>query len=181
MRKIGIVVIAVLLGAALAAAAQPPKPGPEQQELAYLVGRWTFEGVYHATRMGPAAKESGSFEWRWFPGGLQIVRELQAKGGRGGEVKAFNAMGYDPSSREYLIFGMSDGGLMGLYRATLSAGAWTLRWSETSQGRKYDWRGTLKMVPPDTVLWTAEYSEDGKTWTVDQESRDTRVKAAPAR
>ena len=53
--------------------AQPPKPGPEHQKLAGLVGNWTTAGEVTENPFGPAEKWSGTITSEWFSGNFAVV------------------------------------------------------------------------------------------------------------
>ena len=64
--------------------AQPPKPGPEVQKLAYTLGTWKTEGEAKAGNpFGPAGKFSGTGTCEWFAGGFHVVCRGESTGPRG--------------------------------------------------------------------------------------------------
>jgi hypothetical protein len=143
-----------------AAATPPPRPGPEHQKLAPLVGEWTSEGECVATPMTPAEKWSTKLKNEWFKGGFAVVRHLTSKGSVTGETAGLEVITYDGDAKAYTWYGVDSTG-----------------WTATIKGKTYKARGSMKGLGSDKLLWSMDYSEDGKTWKPACTATDVRVKA----
>src|SRR3972149_3426840 len=99
MNKLSVIVLLTLAAPCLAlgqaTSAQPPKPGPEHQKLAGLVGNWTTEGEATENPFGPAEKWSAKIASEWFSGNFAVVRHLDGKGSVSGESRGLDVIAYD--------------------------------------------------------------------------------------
>lgn len=159
------------------AAAAPPRPGPEHQKLAALVGAWTSEGEATANPFGPAEKWSAKIATEWFSGNFAVVRYVEGKGSVGGESRALDVIAYDPTAKTYTWYAIDSTGWTGLAKSEISGDVLTVVWDLQVKGKTYKSRGTLKGLGSDRMTFGMEYSTDGKTWTPYFHSTDTRVKS----
>jgi hypothetical protein len=160
------------------AAAQPPKPGPEHQALAGLVGNWTSEGECSATPMTPAEKWSAKIKAEWFPGKFAVVRHLESKGSVTGESVGLEILAYDGQAKAYTWYGVDSFGWNAMAKGSIAKNVLTVTWPATVKGKAYKVRGMVKELGSDKLLWTMEYSADGKTWKAACTATDVRAKAS---
>ena len=160
-----------------AQAAKPPKPGPEHQKLAALLGAWTTQGEARESPFGPADKWSGTIKSEWWAGHFAVVRHLEEQSSVRGESRSLDVLTYDATAKGYTWFYLDSQGGSGLAKGTIAGDALTVVFDVPVDGKVYKLRGTLKGLGADTLTWDAEYSEDGKAWKAFSHSTDTRVKA----
>jgi hypothetical protein len=166
---------AVTLGQAVAG--QAPKPGPEHERLAALVGNWTSEGECTESPMTPAEKWSTRLKNEWFRGNFAVVRNLESKGSVSGEFVGLEIVTYDSQAKAYTWYGIDSTGWNAMAKGSISKDALKVTWSATVKGKAYKLRGILKGLGTDKLLWTMDYSEDGKTWKTACTATDVRSKA----
>ena len=157
--------------------APPPKPGPEHQKLAGLVGTWTSEGEAAANPFGPAEKWSAKIVSEWFSGNFAVVRHAEGKGSVSGENRALDVIAYDATAKTYTWYAIDSAGWTGLAKSEISGDVLTVVWDVQLKGKTYKTRGILKGLGSDRLTFVGEYSADGKTWTPYFHSTDTRVKS----
>ena len=158
--------------------AQPPKPGPEHQKLAGLVGNWTTEGESAENPLFPAEKWSGTITSEWFSGNFAVVRHTNEKFSVSGEIHSLEVIAYDRTAKTYTWYGVDDhGGGGDLVKASIAGDVLTAVWESQEKGKTYKFRGTLKGLGSDRLTFVMEYSEDGTTWKPFLHSTDTRVKS----
>jgi hypothetical protein len=167
---------------ARAAGSQPPKPGPEHQKLAALVGNWTKEGECTENPFGPAEKWSTKLKSEWFPGNFAVVRRLESKGSVTGESAGMEVVTFDGGAKAYTWYGIQSTGSTGFAKGSISKDVLSVTWpaivkGKTYKGKTYKIRGKLKGLGSDKLVWSMEFSEDGKTWKAACKATDTRVKA----
>src|SRR5262245_8886364 len=93
----------VVLGAQVIALGQakapaPPKPGPEHQRLAYMVGKWTGEGEMKASPMGPGGKITSVDTCEWFDGHFSVICHSEGKS-PSGPMKSVGILSYSPEEK----------------------------------------------------------------------------------
>ncbi|MGO9675829.1 MAG: DUF1579 family protein [Candidatus Sulfotelmatobacter sp.] len=181
MKHIGILMLmlaATCLAVGQGTSAQPPKPGPEHQKLAGLVGNWTTEGEMTENPLGPAEKWSGTIKSEWFSGNFAVVRHTDEKFSVSGETHALEVIAYDKAAKTYTWYGVnSQGGGGDLGKASISGDVLTAVWEFQFKGKAYKFRGTVKGLGSDRLTFVGEYSEDGTAWKAYLHSTDTRVKS----
>ena len=182
MKRLVFLALAIMLAApaftlAQAAPVQPPKPGPEHQALAGLVGTWTSEGECSATPMTPAEKWSAKLKSEWFPGKFAVVRHLESKGSVTGESVGLEVLTYDSQAKAYTWYGVDSFGWNAMAKGSIAKDVLTVTWPATVKGKAYKIRGIVKGLGSDKLLWTMEYSADGKTWKAACTATDVRAKA----
>jgi hypothetical protein len=110
MRLSSVMTIACMLVSAIhLSVAQPqtaaPKPGPEHEQLAMLVGEWAFEGETKDSTLGPG-KFSGTSSARFVHNGFFVEVGWTAKGPfgvlEGSEMRAYDAASKTHKSHWFL-------------------------------------------------------------------------------
>ncbi len=182
MRHISILMLilaATCLALGQGTSAQPPKPGPEHQKLAGLVGNWTTEGEMTENPFYPAEKWSGTIKSEWFPGNFAVVRHTDIKYSVSGEIHGLDVIAYDRTAKTYTWYGVDDqGGGGDLGKASIAGDVLTAVWEDFQvKGKTYKSRATLKGLGSDRLTFVLEYSEDGTAWKAFFHSTDTRVKS----
>jgi hypothetical protein len=181
MKRIVVFVLAMLImpltALAEGTAFQPPKPGPEHQKLAGLVGNWTSEGECKENPIAPVEKWSAKLKSEWYPGNFAVVRRLESKGTVSGEAVGLEVITYDSQAKVHTWYGIDSTGWTAMGKGSISKGVFKVTWPVSVKGKAYKVRGILKGLGSDKLLWSVDYSEDGKTWTTICTATDVRVKA----
>jgi hypothetical protein len=157
--------------------AQPPKPGPEHQKLAGLVGEWTTEGEATETPFGPAEKWSGKITSEWLPGNFAVLRHVDENFSVTGKILGLDVITYDGTAKTFTWYEVDNRGGTELDKASISGEVLTVSGENEAKGRIYKVRGTLKGLGSDRLSWVGEYSEDTAVWKTYQHSTDIRVKS----
>ena len=168
--------VAVVTSLAFAQGA-PPRPGAEHQQLAALVGTWSSTGESTANPIEPAQKWTAGIKAEWFPGRFAVVMNTTSKGSVVGDSVALDVITYDPVVKGYTWYSLDSLGSTGLGRGSITGNTLTVVWDVPAKGKVYKLRGTLKGLGSDKMLWTQEYSEDGKAWKLYARATDTRIKS----
>ena len=180
MSRSALLFVAMLLWPSIALAEagafQPPKPGPEHQKLAGLVGTWTSEGVCEANPFGPAEKWSSRIKNEWFPGKFAVVRHIEQKGSVTGDSVGLEIVAYDASARAHTWYGIDSMGWSGFGKGSIKKDVLRTTFRYLVKEKPYQVRATVKGLGSDRLDFTLEYSEDGKAWKVACTAIDTRVK-----
>lgn len=181
MKKLPVIVLLALTIPCLAigqdAPTEPPKPGPEHQKLAGLVGDWITEGAASENPFYSPEKWSGKIRSEWFSGNFAVVRHVDGKSSVIGEIRSLDVIAYDAAAKTYTWYSIGSLGGTTFGKAAIVDDALTVVWETQVKEKPYKVRGTLKGLSSDRLNWVAEYSEDGQTWTPYFQSTDTRVKS----
>ena len=181
-RRIALVGVLVVVCAMLVRAqtAQAPRPGPEHKKLGVFLGSWSVDGEFKP-RNGygvPAGKASVIERFQWMPGEFFLQMNRDGKG-PAGEIKHMIIFGYDSVAKKHTgtWYGLIGGGSIS---ATLTNTGNTWLWSGggyTPDGRAYQERCTVMVVPNASYTVSCETSSDGKTWSPSYEGKATRSKS----
>jgi len=103
--------------AAPAAAAVPdlPKPAPELQKLAFLVGDWVHDEVYEASPLGPAGKGAGRSRNQWVLGDHHLYM-VYAGNTPMGKMEGRGFLRWDAAAKAYTLDWFDNTGLAFHYR-----------------------------------------------------------------
>jgi hypothetical protein len=162
---------------AQAQAPAPPKPGPEHQRLAALVGNWTFDGEMKPGPMGPGGKITGTDRITWMAGGFFVERRFSGKAAGLGEMSGVEIMGYDAAKKVYTynVFDSTGAASSGTY--TINGSTWTGTGVGSMGGQSMQERCTLGFGAGNTTLSVkCEVSMDGKKWIPFVEGTSTKGK-----
>jgi len=163
-------------GVLRAQAPAAPKPGPEQQKLAYFAGRWTEVGVVKPGPTGPGGPMNVTSNCEWFAGGFNLVCRSDGKG-PSGETRSLGILGYSTERKRYTYFGIDNAGMGGdMSYGDLTGDTWVWEGESVMGGKPVKGHYTIKQVSPDSYTWKWEMSFAGAPWTLMAEGTDTRVK-----
>jgi hypothetical protein len=155
----------------------PPKPGPEVEKLAVIVGRFTVEDELKAGAMGPnspAMKFSGTEDCRWAAGGFAVVCEA-ALYGPGSKYSETSFVYYDPTSKTYRYHAVDSSGGIENKTGTVSGDVWTWLGESIFGGKMYHTRYIMKFVSTDSFEYTDESGESENSMKVFVSGTETRV------
>ena len=113
----------------------PQHPGPEQEGLAALVGRWRTEGWTTGTDDAPPARIDAWDTYEWLPGRFAVLHTVDARVGDE-HVEGAEIVGWDPTRGVYVTqyFG-SDGA--NAYEASLAEKDGALTWRMRSRSDRF--------------------------------------------
>ena len=160
--------------------AQTPKPGPEHKKLGVFLGSWSIDGEFKSGNgYGfPAGKVIQVERFQWIPGEFFLQMNRDGKG-PGGEIKHMIIFGYDSVARKHTgtWYDLNAGESIS---ATFTNTGNTWLWSgsgHTPDGRAYQERCTVAVVPNASYTVKCETSSDGKSWSASYEGKATRSKS----
>ena len=160
--------------------AQAPKPGPEHKKLGVFLGSWSVDGEFKPGNGygSPAGKTSVVERYQWMPGEFFLQMNRDGKG-PAGEIKHMIIFGYDSVAKRHMgtWYELIGGGTI---PATLTNTGNTWLWSgtgHTSQGKAFQERCTVAVVPNASYTVKCETSADGKTWSSSFEGKGTKSKS----
>ena len=163
-------------GFSQAQTAQPPKPGPEVQELAYYVGTWKGEGEAKAGPLGSGGKLSSSQTCEWFAGGFHVVCRGEETG-PSGKRTFLNIMAYDAETKGYTEYGISSFGESEYNKGgSIVGNKLMFLWDGDAGEKPAKFRYTEVHVSPMLYTYKAEASVGNEPWTVIGEGKITKVK-----
>lgn len=164
MRKVlGSFVVAAALCATGVSAQAPPKPGPEQKNLARFAGTWRMDGNMETSPLGPGGKMTGTETCTMFEGGWHLVCESSGKGPMG-DIKGHAILTYDRNAKQYRYFSVNNMPDAEMATGTVSGNTWTWNGTMEQGGQKIHSRFTLVETSPTVHTFKWEMSMDGKTW-----------------
>lgn len=156
--------------------AQTPKPGPEYDKLAGLIGEWNSEGELKENPFGPPEKWTGKVTYEWFPGRFAVVSNQYTKSTVNGQRHEYNVWGYDPATKLYTWYGVDNFGMnFFVPNMSISGDVLIATWDMQVKGKTYKLRATTTGWGTGKVTNIQEYSEDGKVWKQSYRSTETKV------
>jgi hypothetical protein len=177
MRLSLIILTAAILIAAIRAQAPdgPPKPGPQHQQLAYYVGKWTSEGDVKATAFGPGGKYTATETCEWFAGKFAVTCTTDGAM-MNGVIKGMSVLSYDSYEKTYVYFETNNWGENVFSRGAVDGDTWT--WNNESHmgGKTIHGRFTMKHVSPDLATYKFEMGSGSDALTLVMEGKQTRQK-----
>ncbi len=183
--------VTLLAALALPALAQAPpalpKPGPEQQRLAYYLGTWTSTADMKPSAFGPGGKTSFTEHNEWFPGDFFLVSHSEGEMPGGAKVKGMSTMGYDLGKKEYFYHAINSAGMAEYATGRVDGDTWTWNSEMPIGGKTYKNRFTLKEKTPTSYDFKFEQSEDGMNWntimegSAHKQAAKTTAKKTPAK
>jgi hypothetical protein len=157
---VGLVTVAIVGGQAQEA----PKPGPEVQRLASMVGTWQDETELHQTPFSPAGKETGTSTCEWFTGNFQVVCRGESTGAAG-KTAGMIVVGWHPGRKAYLAQVIESTGMISQLTGSVTGNTWTFTSEGPTPDPKYGKVGRARMtivdVSPTVQTSKFEISLDG--------------------
>lgn len=80
----------------------PPKPAAELQKLAFLVGDWVHDEVYHPGALGPGGPGKGRSKAQWILGDHHLYVNYVSRGAMG-NIEARGLLGWDAEKKAYYM------------------------------------------------------------------------------
>lgn len=177
----GVLSLAVA-GAALAADTGAPKPSAEQQKLGYFVGKWTSQGEFKPSPMGPGGAFTSKSNCEWFTGKYSVV--CKGKGnGPFGTTQALGILGYSGEEKVYTYYGLESGPMT---QATVSKGTvdgdtWTYTDESKMGGKLTKSRYVIKIVSPTSYNFNWDMQDDKGAWNTVMTGTETKVSKKKAK
>ena len=181
MQRISILLLALVVcfATAMQAQAPAPKPGPEVKKLHANLGHWTYEGE---AKPGPGClggKFTGEMTCQMILGGFFLQCWFTEKEPEG-EWRLLAIDGYDPLNKNFTHDSYADDGTRFPGVLTITGNTWTHAGRWVSEGNQYHYKGTFTFAPDlASGTYKDEISLDGKMWATCEESKYTKVQAAP--
>jgi hypothetical protein len=160
---------------AVAQGQQAPKPGPENQRLAYFVGKWKAEGEIKPGPMGPGGKMSSTDNCEWFEGRYSVICRSDGTTPMGA-TKSIGILGYNPEEKVYTYYGVDNTGMnmASVPKGTLKGDTWTYFDEGMMGGQKVKSRVVIKELSPKSYSFRMDMQgADGK-WMPMMESMNTK-------
>ena len=178
-RLMGVFVVVVLLGSAMAMAqapAGPPKPGPEHKRLGAFMGKWSGSGDVKPGPMGPGGKMTWTETCEWYAGGFAVVCNSNMKGAMG-DGKGHSVLSYNAEEKTYVYFGIDSNGMVDTSKGNVQGKVWNWTGEGKMGGKLYKMRYSITEKSNDANTFKFEMSADGgKTWTLAMEGGSNRAK-----
>lgn len=160
-----VLILFVFVLAPMAAAGQSAAQSPIEKLGAYL-GRWEGSGEMVNSAYSQAGKNSGVTTCNWSPnhGFLVCDQTVQLPGGTQNDLSLYT---YNESDNTYAFFGHSRNDRNTRSpKLTIEGNIWTYS-NEFDDGAKHIRMRTINEFKSATSLvWKAEYTEDGTHWTL---------------
>jgi hypothetical protein len=174
-RLLGIIIVLAFAMPCLAQTAQPPKPVPEVQKLAYYVGTWQVESEVKTGYSFPAGTYSGTQTCEWLAGGFHVVCRDEGTT-PAGKVSELSIFAYDADARAYVNYGISSLGEANSSKGSVAGSTLTWLWDGKVAGKPAKFRYSDVEVSPTVHTSKAEQSVAGGPWTVVAEDKASKVK-----
>ncbi len=159
-----------------AATPAPPKPAPELQKLAFMLGDWVHEETYQTTPFGPAGPGRGRSKVSWVLGD-QHLNITYAANTPMGRVEARGFLGYDAEAKAYRMSWFDNMGMATHYTGQLAEdGSLTFTTEYAYQGQKVKEQFLVARKDEAKLVFTARLQAPDGSWQPVMES----VAAPPA-
>ena len=178
MNRVLVILVVLALAPPSMAQAQPPKPGPEVQKLAYFLGTW--KGAGEVTEEQLKGKSSGTKTCEWFEGGFHLMCRTEATGPQG-KRSELSVMAFDEEAKIYTWYTITSDGFTLFAKGSLTGSTLTWQWEEKGWGKPATFRITQDLSSPTSLSYLVETSSAGGPWTVIEKGKATKVKERPSR
>ena len=158
---------------------QQPRPDPELQRLAPLLGTWEVEGQTVESLAGPAGPVTSRETFYWLDGGYFLVSTYHTIFGQDAPQTGINYWGYDSRAGEFHIIFFSNNGPFtdegNRYRGVVAGSKLTF----TGPARftlELGADGKVKVNPDGTIRFVWELRDSDGAWRQWMENTYTKVK-----
>ncbi len=164
------------LAMTLAASAQMPKPGPENEKLDVFAGTWTLQGDLKPGPMGSGATVTENEKCEWMEGKFFLVCHTDFKSSMGNGVGT-SVMGYSADDKSYTYREFNSWGEFTDSKGSVDGDTWTWVNDEKADGGKViKGRFTMKFTSSTSYTFMYETSTDGTKWTLAMDGKATKGK-----
>ena len=144
------------------AAMEMPKPGPEMDRLAPLMGSFRVDEHQEAGFMGPAGVSAGYNHVSSGPGGFSLLVDYTTLSGPMHGLKGHGVLGWDATAKAYKqVWTDSMGPAIVMSTGNWEGDALILNSEGTMMGKPYKEKDTFAGFSPDGFTLTIEMSMDG--------------------
>ncbi|HXN21160.1 MAG TPA: DUF1579 family protein [Candidatus Dormibacteraeota bacterium] len=164
------------LGGFPQAPSAPPKPGAEQEKLAFFVGRWNSQADLKASAFGPGGKYSGTETCEWVANRFGILCRTQGTLPMG-PITGVSMIGYDAGEKTYVYSEINNFGETSISRGTVDGDTWTWTNDAKMAGKLMHQHFTMKVVSPDAATYKFEMAEGDGPFNMVMEGKQTRLTA----
>jgi hypothetical protein len=175
-----VLIVVVVVGVVLARAPQAVKPGGEIKKLGLFLGSWNVEGeLKPGNGYGvPAGKVTQVERFQWMPGEFFLQMNRDGKGSTG-DFRHMVQFGHDPGAKKYTLsfFDLTTGGAVS-GTGTNNGNTWTwMNTGHTFDGKGFQERCTVALVPNASYTIKCDTSTDGKNWSPSFEGKATKSRS----
>lgn len=157
--------------------AQSAKPATGVDALGAYVGVWEGKGTAKDTIYSKAGDTSATTDCKWSPNHGYLICDQMIHNPEGKDQNDLSIFTYNEATQSYDFFGLSrNASDTRTPKLTIEAKRWTYSGTFDDGPKHIQYRTVNDFTSPTTVTYRAEYSEDGKHWTVMSEGASTRVK-----
>ncbi len=157
------------------------KPGPEQQRLAKIAGKWEMEGTVFDGPTQTPGKTKRVEEDRMICGGWFL--EMRGHGvGPEGPNSTVEILAWDSEKGRYQDSWFASGGAFDKAwknenaTATIEGNTWNWEWAEQKDGRKYQIKSKVAYAEDyQSFEMESFFSEDGLSWKRRDQSKGRRI------
>ena len=176
MKRATIIAAAWWILAALAAAQEMPKPGPEVKKLDAMVGAWTLEGDMKPSAMGPGGKVTETEKCDWMDGGFFLVCKVEFKSNTMGDGSGLSVLGYSTEDKTYTYREFNSWGEFTDAKGSLDGTTWTWSSDEKMGSMLMKGRFMMKFTSATAYDFSFEMSQDGTKWTLAMDGKAAKAK-----
>lgn len=150
--------------AAAPAAPALPKPGPEVQKLAFLVGDWVHEETFHPGPGGPGGSGKGRSKSAWALGDHHVYT-LYTTNTPMGKLEARGMFGWDGEKKAYRLSWFDNMGSATLFHGDFDpSGALVMNAEYTFQGQPMKERLTISKSADGKLTFSSAMPGPDGTW-----------------
>lgn len=157
-----------------------PKPGPEQEKLAFFVGKWNSQGDLKTSAFGPGGKYIGTETCEWAANRFGILCRAQGTT-PAGPMTGVSMLGFDSGEKTYIYTEINNFGETTISRGTVDGDTWNWTNDAKMGGKLTHQHFTMKVVSPDTATYKFEMAEGDGPFNLIMEGKQTRIDAKQAR
>src|SRR5436309_760948 len=167
MIRPGLALISILIVAALCAAQEMPKPGPELKKIDIFAGSWNLDGdIKPAAHGGSGGKVVETEKCDWMEGDFYLVCHIEFKSNVMGNGSGLSIMGYSTEQKAYTYREFNSWGEFTDSKGSLDGNTWTWTSDWKMGDTPMKGRFTMKVTSPTTYDFSFESSQDGSKWTL---------------
>ena len=157
--------------------AQPAKAPAGVEALGAYLGVWEGKGVAKDTAYSKVGTSSATTNCSWSPNHGFLVCDQIVHTPEGTVQNDLSIYTYNEKADSYAFFGLSRNASQARTpKFTIDGKHWIYSGGFDDGAKHIQFRTVNEFTSPGTVIYRAEYSEDGTHWTLMSESSSTRLK-----
>jgi hypothetical protein len=176
MARTSILLLLLVFCSGTAVQAQAPKPGPATKKLLLFTGHWMSEGELKPRPFGPGGKFTEEGTGRMILNGFFLERRGKGKGPNG-DFEFVEFDWYDPNTKSLTYAEYRGSGHVYSGGSAFEGNVCTYKSKGTVERKQYETRFTYTFAEDGmSYVLKAEFSPDGKAWTIIGEGKATKVR-----